>query len=332
MRPNSADQVFNSSARARAVRINEVASSRRHNARQRRPSAAGYMAAAALIAASLFFLISWILHNSGEEAPWLPAGLAATVVMLVAVAAREVVMRRAWTRYLLEQERADHSSKKSGEHHHRSGSIDKYVAALRALQKVCTEADTVGSSADAHLKAQRLCTEYLTETDAALRHRAISTEGRVVLRAGQERVRFLQKHHMLSWVRTSSQAITQEAQKRVLFYDKIETAQRALDVIDEALKLYPNENELYASALAVHEFIASVRVGRWVEMAERAAFKGHLMRAIDRYRDALFYLSREEKMSEEMRVDAAERIWREIEMLRARMKTSQIMKEPAKKK
>jgi hypothetical protein len=53
----------------------------------------------------------------------------------------------------------------------------------------------------------------------------------------------------------------------------------------------------------------------------RAAFKGYYARAIDRYRDALFYLARE-TMREETRLETAERIGREIELLRARLKTS----------
>ena len=105
--------------------------------------------------------------------------------------------------------------------------------------------------------------------------------------------------------------------------DKIETAQRALEVIDSALKLYPEESELLESERAVREFISSVKVSHWVELAERAAFKGYYARAIDRYRDALFYLSREE-IKEERRAEAAARIGREIEMLRARLKTSKI--------
>ncbi|HMF55109.1 MAG TPA: hypothetical protein VK619_02005, partial [Pyrinomonadaceae bacterium] len=47
---------------------------------------------------------------------------------------------------------------------------------------------------------------------------------------------------------------------------------------------------------------------------------GKYSRAIDRYRDALFYLSRED-MDEEVRSVTAERIGREIEMLRARIST-----------
>jgi hypothetical protein len=55
-----------------------------------------------------------------------------------------------------------------------------------------------------------------------------------------------------------------------------------------------------------------------VELAERAAFRGRYTRAVARYRDALFYLSRAE-MSDDARDEAADRINREIEMLRARL-------------
>jgi hypothetical protein len=130
----------------------------------------------------------------------------------------------------------------------------------------------------------------------------------------------LQKHHLLTWASSSSRALTFEAQRRVVVADKIEMAMRALDVIDSALKIYPDEPELHESASAIREYISSVKVAQWVELAERAAFKGQYRRAIDRYRDALFYLSRE-SMSEELRNDCAERITREIDLLRARLKT-----------
>ena len=58
--------------------------------------------------------------------------------------------------------------------------------------------------------------------------------------------------------------------------------------------------------------MASVKVAHWVELAERSAFKGHYRRAIERYKDALFYLNRE-TVKEEVRNPGAERIGREIE-------------------
>jgi hypothetical protein len=54
-------------------------------------------------------------------------------------------------------------------------------------------------------------------------------------------------------------------------------------------------------------------------LAERAAFKGYYRRAIDRYRDALFYLTRDGP--DQDREAGAEQITREIELLRARLGT-----------
>lgn len=284
------------------------------------------MATAGATAAALFFALWWMLHTSGDEAPWVPAGLAASVVMLVALAAREVIMRRAWTRYILEQDRRGLST--SGEtrpQRNASGSgggsrsMSRHAAALRELQRHSAEADAAGSLPNLHLEAYHLCRDYLASTEEVVRTRGINSQSLAALRAGQDRVRHLQRHHLLNWASGSSRALTFEAQRRVTIADKIEMALRALDVIDSALKIYPDEAELHDSANAIREYISSVKVAHWVELAERAAFKGRYRRAIDRYRDALFYLSREQ-MTEATRGETAEHISREIEILRARLK------------
>ena len=126
---------------------------------------------------------------------------------------------------------------------------------------------------------------------------------------------------MLTWARESSLVLTHEAQRRARMSDKIETAYRALDCLDTALKEYPAETDLNASKSAIWEFIASVKVAHWIELAERAAFKGHYRRAINRYQDALFYLNRD-TANDEVRAAGAERIGREIDILRARLASS----------
>jgi hypothetical protein len=103
--------------------------------------------------------------------------------------------------------------------------------------------------------------------------------------------------------------------------DKVEAALRGLSVIRSAQEHYPDEPELAASATAINEFIASAKVAHWIELAERSAFKGHYRRAIERYKDALFYLSRENVRDEE-RNEISTRISREIDLLRARIRTS----------
>jgi tetratricopeptide (TPR) repeat protein len=253
----------------------------------------------------------------GEENPWVPAGFAASVVMLVAASARIVVMRRR-TRYVQEQGLRDgtgHSTRRPSGKVMQSTSL--HSAALRALQKQSADADSRDLPPQAHREIFDLCTDYLSSVEQALLSPRLSAEGRLSLRAGQARVRTLQRHHLLTWARGSARALTHEAQQRVRLYEKVETANRALEYIDSALKVYPDEEELRVSAQAVREFITSSRVAHWLELAERAAFKGYYRRAIDRYQDALFYLTRDG--SDQDREAGAERITREIELLRARL-------------
>lgn len=280
---------------------------------------------AAIVAASvLFFALWWMLFTGGDEAPWITAGLAASLVLVVALSAREVVMRRAWTRYLLEHGAPEHATRSNvepGVFRNKTYSATAHTAALRSLQKQSAEADA-SSRPEPHLDMFNLCQSFVARADEALRSNSLTAEKRSIFRAGQERARALEKHHMLTWARDSSVALTHEAQRRARLTDKIETAYRALDCLDAALKVYPSESELNASKSAIWEFIASVKVAHWVELAERAAFKGHYRRAIDRYKDALFYLNRDTS-NEEIRSAGAERIGREIEALRARARSSE---------
>lgn len=269
------------------------------------------------IAIALFFAVWWM-----DEAAWVPAGLAASVVLLIFFSAREVVMRRAWTRYLLEQDSREHpvkeGSRKSGSSKgvHSSG---RHAAALRSIQTQSAEVDAANLPPESHLDLYHLCQDYIVNTDEALLSNNLSAEGRIALRAGQDKARSLQKHHLLTWARDSSRALTHEAQQRARTSDKIDTANRALDCIESALKAYPREAELEASKVAIRELIGSVKVAHWVELAERAAFKGHYRRAIERYKDALFYLNRE-TVNDEIREAGAERITREIHLLTARLR------------
>lgn len=278
---------------------------------------------AIIVAVALFFFLWWLLVRGGDEAPWLPAGLASSVVLLVALSAREVVMRRAWTRYLLENgiheaRRKTHSSS-SNRGTKKGFSASVHSAALRAIQKQSVAADSPNSTPEAHLDVAQLCQDFLASTDEAIRSGSHGSEKGIALRAGQERVRALHKHHLLTWARGQSRLLTHEAQQRARTFDKIETANRALDCIDSALRIYPDEPELHESKVVISEFIASVKVAHWVELAERSAFKGHYRRAIDRYRDALFYLN-QDVVKADVRQAGTEKIEREIADLQTKLR------------
>ncbi len=317
MRNNSADDFFPRAARTNMRGSSEAA--RRRASRARMPSSLGYLMAAFVAAVALFFGLWWALVSGGDEAPWIPAGLAASVVLLVALAAREVVMRRAWTRYLLDQG-GEPTARTSGEHKRsaeKSQSTSVLSSAWRNIQRQSEEADS-GSNPEAHYEVFHLCQDYLASSDEALKATALSSEKRNAVRAAQERARALQKHHLLTWARDSSRTLTFEAQQRVRMSERIEAANRALHCLESALTFYPQETELQESSAAIREFISSVKVAHWVELAERSAFKGHYRRAIDRYKDALFYLSRG-SMKEEVKIANTERIEREIELLWGRL-------------
>ncbi|HEY0077546.1 MAG TPA: hypothetical protein VGB73_02795 [Pyrinomonadaceae bacterium] len=298
------------------------------------PSTVAYVSTSVAIAIAVFCLLWWMMASVGDEAPWLPAGMAAGFVVLIAVSAREVMVRRAWARHTLEMERHSSSGSSSSSGESASQSQSKHRAeirpsvrssahALRALQQHLAEAEARGAQQpQAHLEAYRLCEQYLSNTESAIRSSKTTPDARAALHAGHERVRELKKHHLLAWARGETKRVMDEARRRVRVSDKIETAQRAVDVIEEALRVYPEDEELRASAQAVRDFVASVKISHWVELAERAAFRGLYSRAIARYRDALFYVSRAD-MAEDARADAAGRIYREIELLRARLATSE---------
>lgn len=290
------------------------------------PSSAGYLLGASVAAFTLFLGLWWMLVSGGDEAPWLPAGLAASVVLLVALSAREVVMRRAWTRYLLEQ-RGEGSSRTVRE---KKGSAGKtqpssmFSVSWRNIQRQSERAES-GSTPDLHLDVFHLCQDYLASSEDALRANNLLPEKRIAIKSGQDRARALQRHHLLTWARNASRTLTFEAQQKARMSEKIEAANRALHCLESAQKYYPGEAELDESSVAIHEFIASVKVAHWVELAERSAFKGHYRRAIERYQDALFYLNRE-TMKEDVRVRGAERIGREIELLRSRLQEQKNLK------
>jgi hypothetical protein len=284
------------------------------------PSTSGYLVLAGAGAVALFFVL---LLSGGDESLWVPVGLAASLVMLVAVTTREVAMRRAWSRYVAEQARHDHAAeRKEGSSRIDMRSVRSHSAALRSIQKQAVEAESPGAAPDAHLEIYHLCKEYISSTDEALRSPGILTENRVAMRAGQERVRVLQRRHLMAWARGASRALTHEAQLRARMSDKIETAMRAIDVIESALRVYPDEGELRQSVPALREFIASVKIAHWIELAERAAFRGQHRRAIDRYHDALFYIKREALNDGGGRVDTEEQIKREVGFLKAKLRTS----------
>lgn len=299
---------------------------------ERRASAllANYVVIAGAACIALFFVLWWLLHISGDDMPWLPSGLIASIAMIGMVVTREIVVRRAETRSVLHHKMRRKAASEAKQRLGHTAALSAPLISLRTLERHLLELDTRDSPPMQHLEAYHSCEQYLAQIGETLSRTTIEVDVRAALRAGTERIRGLQKRHLLAWARKESQQITAGAQRHASDSEKIKAAERALGVLNEALEIYPGDAELEASAGAVREFAASVHINRWIELAEREVFKGNYVKAIDHYRDALFDLTRTD-INEDARLFIAEKITREVQLLHAHQATTEAIDKTATK-
>jgi hypothetical protein len=282
--------------------------------------ASNYYVLAIAVTIAFFFLAWGILNEGKDDTPWIPAGISASVVLIGAVILREVILRKARNRYLSAQKKLDHNLNNIGLHGRSNQnanklSIEKNAAIIKEIEKKSEAARILGKLPEGHLEVFEMCDEYLRVNKKELETVGIGSPRLAALRRGKERVQDLHRFHLLVWAEIESRGLTLEAKNRVTISEKLETAQRALTVLDSALQFYPGETKLVESADALREFVASIKISHWVEQAERSAFKGNYKRAISHYRDALFFLARENIQTEEKEF-IAEKINSEITKLR----------------
>jgi tetratricopeptide (TPR) repeat protein len=281
--------------------------------------ASNYYILAIAVTIAFFFLVWGILHD-GDDAPWIPAGIGASLVLIGAVVLREIILRKARNRYLSAQKQIDYNVQNVvlQSNVNRSAnklSLEKNAAIIKEITRKSDAAKVLGKLPEGHLEVFELCNEYLRVNEKELETVGVGSPRLAALRRGKEVVRDLHHFHLLSWAEIESLALTQEAKNRVTISEKLETAQKALTVLDSALQFYPDETQLIESGNALKEFIASIKVSHWIEQAERSAFKGNYKRAISHYRDALFFLARGRIQADEKEIIAA-KINTEIEKLR----------------
>jgi hypothetical protein len=276
-------------------------------AKYRRPfwlPASNYYILAAAVAIASFFLIWGILHDGDEQAPWVPAGIGASLILVGAVFLREIVLRKARNRYLLVQKRLDYTLDNASLHTKTSVSekkltLEKNAEIIKQIQKKSEAAKILMKLSDGHHEVFKLCGEYLEINRRELENVGAGSPRLAGLLRGREVVKEMHRFHLMTWAEIETRQLTQEAKNRVTITEKTETAQRALNVIETALQFYPDERRLVESEEAVREFVTSIRISHFIEQAERSAFKGNYKRAVSHYKDALFFLARENKTSKE---------------------------------
>jgi hypothetical protein len=274
---------------------------------------------AAAVAIASFFLIWGILHDGAEQAPWIPAGIVASLVLIGAVFLREIVLRKARNRYLLVQKRLDYTLDYASLHTKPAAAEKKLTLAknseiIKQIQIKSEAAKVLMKLSEGHEEVFKLCSEYLEINRRELETVGAGSPRLAGLLRGKEVVKELHKFHLMAWAEIEARQLTQDARNRATIDEKTEAAQRALHVIETALQNYPADPRLIESEAAIKEFVTSIKVSHFIEQAERSAFKGNYKRAVSHYKDALFFLARENKPSEATESLAA-RINSEIEKL-----------------
>jgi len=282
--------------------------------------ASNYYILATAVTIAFFFLVWGILHEGEEETPLMAAGIGASLVLGSAVVVREIFLRKARNRFLLVERTLDYNVKNFPSQPRLPGeknklSLEKNAALVKDIQKKSEAARLTGKISGGHLEVFEICNEYLSITEQQMETVGVGSPRIAGLRRGREIIGELRHYHLLSWAEIESRALTQKARNYVTISEKLNTAQEALTVLDSARQFYPDDPQLTQSEAALKGFIASIKVSHWIEQAERAAFKGNYKRAVSLYRDALFFLAREDVKTEE-REAIAEKINFEIETLR----------------
>ena len=281
-------------------------------------STSNYYVLAVALSIAAFFLTWGFLSEENKEFPWTTAGIAASLVLIGAVVLRNVLMRRihqsfapdrmAFNLRNLRKRRNDENSNKL--------TIEKNALILEEIEKKSKAAQILGKLPEGHLEVFELCEEYLKRNEIELENAGVGSPRLPVLRRSREKVEQLHKYHLLTWASLESRLLIQDAKIQSSVSEKIENSQRALSVLDSAAQFYPNEDLLIDSIVVVKEYIATVKVEHWMEQAERAAYKQNYKRAINHYRDALFFLARENDRTPEKDL-IAEKINVEIARLSA---------------
>ncbi len=272
-------------------------------------------------AAIAFFFIAWgILHDAGEETPWISAGVGASIILAGAVILRVALLRRVRDRYKPIDAALIHKypSIPKQFRDRRGGNkltLEQNAAILGEIKQKSNAAKVLGKFSAGHREAFELCSEYIERTESELATVKADSPRFSALLKGRRSASELHRYHMLQWAEIEARALTGEANNQTDAVVRIKAAKDALGVVEFALVTYPAEQSLVESREILLEMSVAIKVSDLVEQAERAAFKRELRESVSLYRDALFYLGRDDVQTAE-RDQAAIHINAEIERIR----------------
>lgn len=282
--------------------------------------ASNFYVLAVASAIACFFFLWWLLREGGEDAPFIPAGIGASAFLFGAVFLREVILRKARIRYLQAQQMLDYNINRVGNFSGARGnaqnklSLEQNAAIIEDIRKKSEAALILEKFPDGHWEVFDLCNSYLHRNKKELENVGVGSPRLAAFRKSREVVRGMHRRHLLIWAEIESRSNLKNAQNQVALSEKLIYTQKALSILDTALEFYPSETQLLDSVEAVKEFNSSIKISHLIELAEKAAFKGDQAEALNLYRDALFFLRKEDMQTPESRL-IEEKVVTEVEKL-----------------
>lgn len=280
--------------------------------------ASGYYVLTVAVSIAFFFLTWGVLNDLGEGTPWITAGIAASMLLGGAVILREVILRRALHVHTLREPGiaqkfagVQYSSPRG----RNKLTIEKNSAILAEIKQKSNAAKLLSKISAGHREVFEVSSEYIQLIENELKTINAGSPRLASLLNGRKSAEGFHRYHLLQWAEIEATSLTAEAHSQVEVSDKIKSSKDALGVIEFALQHYPAEKSLLESRAVLQEMVVSIRVADLVEKAELAVYKDDLRGAMSLYRDALFYLGRDNLQSQN-RQQAADHINAEIDKIR----------------
>lgn len=259
--------------------------------------ASNYYVLALAVSLCAFFLLWGILHDGGEETPWITSGIVASLVLICAVFLREIILRRARNRFLAAERQFNRSlngvflRNAASSSKDEKLSLEQNAALLRAIKKKSDAAITLARFADGHREVFEMCGEYLALIDREFDGIGKGSPRLPVFRSSRNSVAEFHKYHLLQWASIRSRGLAIEANNLHDPVERLAAAKGAIDVLESALAFYPSEPALVESRELLEEIVNGINASERIERAERAEKEGDLISARHLYKDALFFLN-----------------------------------------
>jgi hypothetical protein len=245
-------------------------------------------------AAASFFLVIGVVHENGREPEIVAAGLVASSVLVAGVVLREVVMRNAREKRLIQQKRLEKNLMMfpvtNSERDAKKFTLEKNTAAIEMIKSKAEAATVFGQIASGHREVFQLCEEYRRIVAHEIRHIHPNSPRLQALLKGNEFALRTHKYHLLRWAELESKSFASQARDAIQPSQRVENALHAKSVLLRALEQYPDEPDLKDSETLLDELISTYRISQFIADAENARAGGDAGRANEIIHEGFGYL------------------------------------------